>query len=793
MSARTVASIITGCVITFMPGIGLAAEESAPIEGFRPFDRTDHRLALLAESQALRVDHAVLAAARNEVTCTFERVPLGLIGEVDLELDRQQVVAPDARLLVVDKDGVERPVEGAQAAIWYGTVSGDPDSEVFFAESPAGVFGWINTAGDRWVITSGNPLGDRTTVIYPSTGMANQLIEWSPFECGVKDVIDVGPQPENVLPEQSGGVAGETCLEIDIAIDTDNSFLSRFGGNESSAQGYIETLVAAANVIYTRDANIQLWVVYSRLWTSTDPWSSSSSGGRLNEFQSYWQSQMGSVSRDTAHLLSTDNLGGGIAWAIGAICSSSSSYAVSGNLNGFFPTPLETHSSQNWDAVVFTHELGHLFDSPHTHSYNPPIDGCGSGDCADAFGGTIMSYCHLCSGGMNNIELGFHPTVQNRMRNYLNSRPCVSDINCLPVDSDFDGFDDNTDNCPFDANPNQNDADDDGIGDFCDGCPNDPFKSDPGLCGCGIPDTDADGDGTPDCYNGAFDVPDDYATIGEAVAAAPDNAVINVSAGTWTSSSSINPQGKSIIIRGTTDDNQRPLTVVTTEGADTVIRCDSGEGLDTMFESLVIAGGDGQIGGGMELSNSSSPMLINCVFRDNNCNNNGGAVYARGGASNPQFWGCDFIDNTAGNNGGGIYVRQTSTPKFIACTFAGNTAGNTGGAISNRGSSLVDISGTVFCGNTAEVIDGDWADNGNNCFSDFCADTNGDGDPDDCSDQQPCSGDFNGDGEVEGADFGLLFAAWNGSDPVFDLNGDGTVDGGDVGIFLSFWGPCDTP
>ena len=94
MSARTVASIITGCVITFMPGIGLAAEEPAPVEGFRPFDRTDHRLALLAESQALRVDHAVLAAARNEVTCTFERVPLGLIGEVDLELDRQQVVAP---------------------------------------------------------------------------------------------------------------------------------------------------------------------------------------------------------------------------------------------------------------------------------------------------------------------------------------------------------------------------------------------------------------------------------------------------------------------------------------------------------------------------------------------------------------------------------------------------------------------------------------------------------------------------------------------------------------------------
>ena len=37
------------------------------------------------------------------------------------------------------------------------------------------------------------------------------------------------------------------------------------------------------------------------------------------------------------------------------------------------------------------------------------------------------------------------------------------------------------------------------IGDLGDLCPDDPAKSDPGLCGCGVPDTDSDGDGTPDC------------------------------------------------------------------------------------------------------------------------------------------------------------------------------------------------------------------------------------------------------------------------------------------------------
>ncbi len=41
-----------------------------------------------------------------------------------------------------------------------------------------------------------------------------------------------------------------------------------------------------------------------------------------------------------------------------------------------------------------------------------------------------------------------------------------------------------------------------------DQCPDDPDKTDPGLCGCGTPDTDADEDGTPDCNDNCPDDPD---------------------------------------------------------------------------------------------------------------------------------------------------------------------------------------------------------------------------------------------------------------------------------------------
>ena len=47
-------------------------------------------------------------------------------------------------------------------------------------------------------------------------------------------------------------------------------------------------------------------------------------------------------------------------------------------------------------------------------------------------------------------------------------------------------------------------------------------------------------------------------------------------------------------------------------------------------------------------------------------------------------------------------------------------------------------------------------------------------------------GDFNGDNQINGADMGLLLAAWGGPDG--DLNGDGTTTGADLGLLLALWG-----
>ena len=52
----------------------------------------------------------------------------------------------------------------------------------------------------------------------------------------------------------------------------------------------------------------------------------------------------------------------------------------------------------------------------------------------------------------------------------------------------------------------------------------------------------------------------------------------------------------------------------------------------------------------------------------------------------------------------------------------------------------------------------------------------------------PCPADLTGDGEVNGADLGLMIAFWG--TPGGDLTGDKTTDGADLGLLIASWGAC---
>ncbi len=668
-----------------------------------------------------------------------------------LELVRRSPVSERVR---IERQGGRTGAEISRGSTrsWGGTVAGDPGSNVFISSGPSGTFGWIEQAGKRWSISSGPIAGGGGTHLLDLESESAGMIDWSTHACETESLM--GPPPRSDRAQAAIGRGSSQCLNLLIAIETDTELLERFGGDPNAAFGYIETLVAAADFVFDRDFGGGLELGFVRFWESQDPWLGQSTSERLSEFRNYWLQNETEIPRDTAHFLSGASLGGGRAFVIGAVDPMQASYAISGNINGYFPFPVVSFDPQNWDIFVFLHELGHLLGSPHTHAYNPQIDGCGTGDCSLAVGGTIMSYCHQCSGGYSNIDIAFHPIVQDRI-------------------VEFRTFD----------------LDGDGYGDSCDLCREDPNKQDPGICGCSRPDVDEDGDGQFDCLVDDFNVPDDFSSLQAAVDAAPPDAIITVAAGVWPVAGSIDPLGKRITIQGTRDSTGRIATTLVSTTGGRIFSCTQGREEITIFADLRLEGTDSEIGGGVATFNSS-PVFRDCEFISNSAPK-GGALIVLGDVGGPRFERCLFLGNEAVRDGGAVYVRMSSIATFIDCIFSMNRAGDSGSVALNLSSEPIRFENTVVCGSGEDPIQGH-VQIGGGCIAGGCLDTNGDGIVDGCGGSAPCEADLDFDGKVGSSDLGLLLTSWGriaGFNPA-DFNQDGWIDAKDLASVLLFWGPC---
>jgi hypothetical protein len=367
-----------------------------------------------------------------------EHVPVLLKGiqldngrQVELSLEPFNIMAEDGVAVIEGKHGQQLLAEEDLVHLYRGTLQSDADTQVFLAATDKRMNGFIRIGDETHIISSGpiTPWKSETLYVTALSGTIDEWIAEGPF-CRVDEIeqpfalaipIDEDPAP---LP------AGE-CTVIEIAVDSDWEFTDTlFGGDAEASEAYAITLTAAVSEIYVEDMQVRLQLNYVRIWTSnTDPYTNPNN--RLDEFKAHWNANMTSVDRDIAHLLSAP-FSGGLAW-LSVLCNPTQGYAVSGSLDGTFPYPLQDNHWQNWDLVVMAHELGHNFGCWHTHDLG--IDGCGDGDCSDAHLGTIMSYCHLCSGGMTNISLSFHPQNRTQMNNLFDSTSCdvLGDCTEVPV------------------------------------------------------------------------------------------------------------------------------------------------------------------------------------------------------------------------------------------------------------------------------------------------------------------------------------------------------------------------
>ncbi len=251
------------------------------------------------------------------------------------------------------------------------------------------------------------------------------------WECQVIEESDT--KPEKLNPDTRSN-ANPEC--VTVFLELDNNMYIKKGSDIANAEAWAMTLFSQVAILFI-EHNVPLNISGIQVWDTVDPYiSATNTSGALSLFRNAVHNNPNFNGR-LAHLLSGRSLGGGIAY-LNSLCNNSTNVAVSANLSGG-STPYPNYS---WNVMVVAHELGHNMGSNHTHACvwngnNTAIDGCGNtSGCPDPGnppnGGTIMSYCHLTSSGIN-FANGFGPQpgalIEER---YLNAS-CVTGENCTHV------------------------------------------------------------------------------------------------------------------------------------------------------------------------------------------------------------------------------------------------------------------------------------------------------------------------------------------------------------------------
>ncbi len=433
-------------------------------------------------------------------------VPLSSTTTVTLEMQRFAIVTSRTQF-VVHRGGCDQVMEASDVLLLRGRVAGDPGSHAYLAVTSRG-------GGSGSITLWGGRRYEIRTLRATQAGARDSLtLQRSQSFMPPVDEVCRLIQDGRGCCAGDGSVSGDVFdplfrgpRVLSIAIDTDHSYYELFG-NEEDALDYIVQLVGAVSDIFLRDLDFHLVLGFARLWPDGDePFSASS----LGDFRNWWLNNMDMTGLNLVHMLSArrDLSYGGIAYLSHA-CTGTA-FAISAYLNGSFP-PLNSLTGPHlgiWDVNVVAHEIGHNLGSPHTFSYDPPIDTCSPGNEQR---GTIMSYCHTVQGGLLNLDVRFHATVQQ----FIAAVHAQEEVDCLWRDCNGNGVSDDDDiarqaSADFDVN---------GIPDECEMCMGSGVlnsqaiaEGEPDIQGNGIPDaceTDCNGNGVPDEFEIAGQLSDD--------------------------------------------------------------------------------------------------------------------------------------------------------------------------------------------------------------------------------------------------------------------------------------------
>ncbi len=449
---------------------------------------------------------AVRRAAASARRFRVRAFPLAANLAVDLDIEPFSVTGPETRFVIGRRDAPDELLDfdPRSISLFHGTVTGYAGSRVFLALSERSSTGYVNLGAGResYRIASkdeaGRQLPPGRLTLFTTTPAVSSLPPGVPL-CGVDGAVAaraVAALPGGArLPAK--GIAGPAVglKHLELAVDTDLEFFQLFD-DVAAAAAYLVAVYAEISVVYLRDVDVWVDLVFARIWEEPDPFDGADP---LPEFRDYWNANMGAVHRDVAQLFSgrRDFPFGGQA-SLSQLCDLSFGYSVVGYAVGFFPDPSKP-SPYHRDLFITAHELGHNAGTGHTHSQG--IDTCND-PLTTPQRGTIMAYCSQTFTGLNaNWDLYFHRLIQQNIDAHVAASTCIVD------DCNLNGVDDALDI----GGGGSVDVDTNGVPDECEDCnvngvldSVDIMGSSADVNGNGIPDeceADCNGNSLPDSWD----------------------------------------------------------------------------------------------------------------------------------------------------------------------------------------------------------------------------------------------------------------------------------------------------
>ncbi|MBK7524277.1 MAG: hypothetical protein IPI53_08970 [Saprospiraceae bacterium] len=288
-----------------------------------------------------------------------------------------------------------------------------------------------------------------------------------------KGNFEIGPLERNIYigkyakmkegpfidPEMEGNVAlDETktnpgvnrygnCLEVFVEVDffTYNAL----GATLPAVNLWITRLFNNVQAVYNLHG-VPIIVSDILIWQNTDPYAAATSLSTMN--QTFVNTRRNDYNGRIATLLSTRNLGGGLAHGIGGFCNSYPAFPGPFCTNTSLLTNNVNFPAYSFNTYLVCHEIGHIMGLRHTHAcvWNgnyTQVDDCGNvyaqqnnttiegSDCYNPNNpilntGTIMSHCHLLPGGGIDLSLGFGPVVGARLYDNYTFASCLTGTVC---------------------------------------------------------------------------------------------------------------------------------------------------------------------------------------------------------------------------------------------------------------------------------------------------------------------------------------------------------------------------